>query len=230
MKKGIIIFNLFLGLFLMTNTAQAQFGGLKKWFNKEVIPTITGDRPLKIDPTRVRINHEGKDILRLSTEGEGSLYVDFGVATLKTNDLRKEIARTTAIFSGNTAVMSQVAFEQFQQVYERELKEAQEANLIKVSRTPPPPPTVQSNSASTSRKVIIYNHTTASLNYILNGYAFELEPDQGFEHTSISGDFFLQFDDDPTEDDNIARYYLTGSEYSLYLYENMPNIGIFRFN
>jgi hypothetical protein len=229
MKMKALILNLFLVTILLTNTAHAQFGSLKKWFNKEVVPTIKGDRPLKIDPTRVRINHEGKDILKVSTEGEGSLYVDFGVATLKTNELKKEIARTTAIFSGNTAVMSQVAFEQFQQVYQRELKEAQEANLITVSRTPPPAP-VQPNPAPTSRKVIIYNHSSATLNYILNGHAFELKPDEGYEHTSSSGEFFLQFDDDPSEKDNVARYYLTGSEYSLYLYENMSNIGIFKFN
>ncbi len=229
MKKSLIFPFLLFGIFFLNNPAKAQFGSLKRWFNKEVIPTVKGERPLKIDPSRVKVNYEGKDILKLSTKGEGSLYVDFGVATLKTNDLRKEIARTTAIFSGNTAIMSQVAFEQFQRLNENALREAQNENLIKVSKTPPAPPE-ETNLPTSLRKVVIYNHTEASLNYILNGHAFELKKDQGYEHISKSGEFFLQLDDDPTEEANVARYFLTGSEYSLYLYENMPNIGIFKFN
>ena len=216
-------------LVLTLTPCYAQFGGLSKWFNKEVVPTIKGDRPLKIDPKRVRISQNGKDILRVSAEGNGSVYVDLGVAKIQTNDLRKEIARTAAVFSGNTAVMTQVAFEQFQQLNSKQLKEAQEANLVKISKTPPPNPTTIQQTSTPSKQVIIYNHTSAPLNYALNGNFFKLEPDEGYKHTSSSGNFFLQFDSNASDSVNIARYYLTGTEYSLYLYEGMKNIGIYRY-
>lgn len=214
----------------ITNPTFAQFGGLKKWFNKEVIPTITGERPLKIDPTRVRVSHNGKDIIRASTEGNGSIYVDLGVAKVQTSDLKTRLAQTAAIFSGNTAVMSQVAFEQFQKLNEQALKKAEEEELITISKTPPPNPySSEQGEGSTPREVIIYNHTTSKLAYAINGYFYELEPETGYKHTSNSGEFFLQFDDDPTDEANVARYYLTGSEYSLYLYQGMSNIGIYRY-
>lgn len=215
----------------MTNSSYAQFGGLKKWFNKEVIPTITGKRPLRIDPTRVRVSHNGKDIIRASTEGNGSVYVDLGVARVQTSDLKTRLAQTAAIFSGNTAVMSQVAFEQFQKQNEKALKKAEQEKLITISRTPPQNPySSEQGDGANPKEVIIYNHTATKLAYAINGYFYELQTDMGYKHVSNSGEFFLQLDDDPTAGDNVARYYLTGSEYSLYFYENMSNIGIYKYN
>lgn len=214
---------------LISFSSQAQFGSLSKWFNKEVIPTIKGERPLKIDPTRIRVSHKGKDIIRASTKGNGSVYVDFGVAKLQTSNLKKRMAQTAAIFSGNTAVMGQVAFEQFQKQYEKELKDAQEKNLVRISKTPPPPPNPIQSTGRNSRDVVIYNHTSRKISYALNGYFYELNTNSGYRHTSKTGEFFLQYDDDHTRGVHIARYYLTGSEYSLYLYEGMDNIAIHRY-
>lgn len=226
MKLLILSVALILGLFEPCN---AQFGGLSRWFNKEVVPTIKGERPLKIDPTRVRVSQNGKDILRASTTGNGSVYVDFGIAKIQTNNLGKELIRTAAIFSGNTAVMSEVAFDQFKQVYKKQLQAAQDANLIKVSKEAPPAPIVQQPEVSQGKSVIIYNHTSATINYALNDKFYTLESNKGYEHSSVSGEFFLQYDSDYSDDTSIARYYLTGKEYSLYLYDGMPKISIHRY-
>jgi hypothetical protein len=162
--KNILVFA---SLLLATaEPCQAQFSGLIKWFNTEVKPTVKGERPLNIDPTRVRISHNGKDILRASSEGQGSVYVDFGVAKVQTSDLKTRIAQTGAIFSGNTAVMTQVAFEQFKKFNEKALKEEQERNNLTVSNTPPNIPVV--NEPGTGRTVIVYNHTLSPINYAMN--------------------------------------------------------------
>ncbi len=219
-------------LILLACTVSPSYGGLSKWFNKEVIPTIQGERPLKIDPTRVRISHDGQDILRASTEGDGSVYIDLGVARVQTTDLKTRLAQTAAVFSGNTAVMSQVAFEQFQKQNERMLREFEAQEMIHITRTPPPnphQPEPDEHQAQFDRAVIIYNHTSRELMYALNGLLYTLESDTGYRHTSRSGEFYLQFDDDPTDASNVARYYLTGEEYSLFYYEGMDNIGIYRY-
>ncbi|MCJ8210409.1 hypothetical protein MUY27_11875 [Mucilaginibacter sp. RS28] len=221
MKKNILA--LFF-LLILAGTANAQFGGLSRWFNKEVIPTLKGKRPLNIDPTRIRISENGKDILRASTTGNGSLYVNLGGVKVQTNDLRKEILRTTAVLSGNTAVMSQVAFEQFQRAHQNMLRKAVEQDGVVVSTNAP------SNSATpeltSGREVIVYNNTDNELSYAMNGKFYKLEPDKGFRHFATDGQFFLQFDEDPTEQAQIGRYYLTGNSYSLYYTQQSDKIGI----
>jgi len=201
---------------------------LKKWFNTEVIPTVKGERPLNIDPTRVRVSHDGKDILRASSEGQGSIYLDFGVAKIQTSDLQTRVAQAGAIFSGNTAVMTQVAYEQLQKFNERSLKEAQESKNLTVSNTPPDKPEIE--EPGSGRTVIVFNHTLSPMNYAMNGNFFKLEPQTGNEHTSSTGEFYLQFDEDISNDAKIARYYLTGSVYGLYLFKGMDKIAIQKHN
>jgi len=210
------------------NPCQAQFSGLKKWFNTEVVPTVKGERPLNIDPTSVRISHDGKDILRASSEGQGSVYVDFGVAKIQTSDLQTRVAQAGAIFSGNTAVMTQVAFEQFQKFNEKALKDAQEKSELTVSTTPPSKPIVE--EPRTGRTVIVFNHTLSAMNYAMNGNFFKLEPQTGNEHTSTTGEFYLQFDEDISNNEKIARYFLTGNVYGLYLFKGMDKIAIQKHN
>ncbi len=225
MKKTTIL----LLTLMMALNCQAQFGGLKKWFNKEVVPTIKGERPLNIDPGRVRISHNGKDILRASAEDKGSVYVDFGIGKLQTNDLYTRIGQAGAIYSGNTAVMTQVAFEQFQKFNEKQLKEAEKKKEVSVSLSPPQITPIR-EEPRTGREVVIFNHTLSQLNYAMNGNFFSLEPETGFTHTSTDGDFFLQFDEDVSEEAKIARYYLTGSAYGLYFYKGMDKIAIKKHN
>jgi|GEM_PF-3079658 hypothetical protein len=213
------------GVFTRIN---AQFGGLKKWFNTEVVPTIKGERPLNVDPTRVRVSHDGKDILRASSEGSGSVYVDFGVAKLQTSDLQKRISQAGAILSGNTAVMTQVAYEQFQKFNAQQLKAAQQENQINISKTPPDRPINQ--EPLTGKEVIIFNHTLSPIQYALNGNFFTLESQSGFSHTSSSGEFFLQLDEDTSGNTKIGRYYLSGKVYGLYLFQGMDTIGIQKHN
>lgn len=226
------IWKFFLLLFLLTagvsRSAYAQFKGLTKWFNTEVIPTVKGERPLNIDPTRVRVSHGGKDILRASSEGSGSVYLDFGVAKIQTSDLQKRISQAGAVLSGNTAVMTQVAFEQFQKFNAQQLKAAQQDNQLSISTHPPEKPIVQ--EPHSGREVIVFNHTLSPLSYAMNGNFFKLEPQSGFTHTSRSGEFYLQFDEDVSEGTKIARYYLSGNIYGLYLFEGMDKVAIQKHN
>ncbi|WP_075342804.1 hypothetical protein [Tenacibaculum agarivorans] len=218
-------------LILLPQTSEAQLGFLKKaakkftkWINNEAIPTVIGKRPLKIDPNRIRISSGGKDILNLDLSKD-KVYIDMGIATLKTGKLKQRIFETGAILSGNTAVMEKVAFEQLQKVASKEVSQLLSSGGVKQSppkhlkttkeRVPSyiriPPKKIKPKQ----RDILLFNSTSSSILYVLNGELFELQPGWGNQHFHEKGEFFLQYDNDYTEYVNVARYYLTGKEYAL---------------
>lgn len=210
-----------IGILLIFCSLSAH-AGLGDWFKNEVVPTLKGERPLKIDPNRVSITENGKKILDLDLKKD-TLYIQAGDVSFKTGELKKDLARAGAIFSGNTAVLTQVAAEQL----EKELKKAQKEGLVKLSETPPAqkveiPKEIQEVKpieVKIGKEIIIYNQTPVLLKYALNDEVFELPSGEGFKHVSKSDEFYMQFDDNLQGEFNIARYFLTGKEYGL-LVEN----------
>jgi hypothetical protein len=85
-----------LTLVLISTTANA---GLSKWFRTEFHPTLSGDRPLKIDPNRITISHKGKTYFELRQD---AVEIHIGDITLQTSQLRKRLAQAGCIYaSGN---------------------------------------------------------------------------------------------------------------------------------
>jgi hypothetical protein len=199
---------------------------LGDWFKNEVIPTIKGERPLKIDPNRVSITEGGKKILDLDLKKD-TLYIQAGDVSFKTGELKKDLARAGAIFSGNTAVIGEVVTEQLQ----KKIAHAQKQGLVSVTKQPPVKKVIIPKEISEvkpvevviGRTVTIYNQTPALLRYALNDEVYELEAGNGFKHSTESGEFFLQYDDNLDNTFNVARYYLSGQEYGL-LVEQEPKV------
>ena len=161
------------------------------------------------------------------------MYVKFGDVSLKSNELKKDLATAGAIFSGNTALLTQVAADQLSQ----KLGNAQRQGLVAISETPPAskveiPARVQNSEPITvqiGKQVVIYNQTPLPLKYALNDEVFELPSGDGSKHFSRTGEFFLQFDNDLDGDFNIARYYLKGHEYGLLVENSDSFIAIKRY-
>lgn len=213
----------------------AQFGELKKWFNNDVVPMFSKEKPLVVKPEKVKTQTEGKDLLAESEKKGKAVFVNFPPNKTETNRLKKEMQETDAVFSGNTAVMSEESYGQLEKDYKERLEKAEKNKEVKISKQAPAqtpkresqvPERVHQN---VTKSVIIYNHTSRSIKYILNEEVFNLEADSGFKHDSKSGEFFLQFDDDPSGKVHIARYYLTGTQYGLYLFREMDKVGIHRY-
>lgn len=92
MKNLILIIT----LVVISNYANA---GLAKWFRTEFHPTLSGDRPLKIDPNRITISHKGKTYFELRQD---AAEIHIGDITLQTSQLRKRLAQAGCIYaSGN---------------------------------------------------------------------------------------------------------------------------------
>lgn len=216
----------------LISIASPAHAGLGKWFKNEVIKTITGERPLKIDPNRVSITENGKKILDLDLEKD-TLYIKAGDVSFKTSELKKDLARAGAIFAGDTTVLAQVASEQLHQQLER----AQKDGLVSITNTPPAskieiPPEIKDIkpiNVKIERAVIIYNQTPTAIKYALNDEVFELPSGQGYKHITKGDDFFLQFDDNLQEKFNIARYFLTGKEYGLLVEDGNQFISIKKY-
>ena len=82
-------------------TPRAAHAGLGKWFKKELVPSITGERPLKIKPY-VSIKHKGKMRLKLGTN---SAYIQIAGVTVKTHQLRKRLAQAGCVIETGGNVM-----------------------------------------------------------------------------------------------------------------------------
>jgi hypothetical protein len=201
--------------------------GIGKWLRNEVAPTLAGKRPLKIDPNRISIVHNGKPILKY--EGD-SLYIRAGDVKFKTSHLRQSIAEAGAIFAGDTTVLSKVLAEQFSQ----KLAAAEKAGEIIVSDTPPPLVTDSTKTSQSSgcagKMVALFNQTPVAIRYALNDETFELRSGSGNRHCDHEGKFFLQFDEDISEQTHIARYFLAGNTYGLALSPENSTIEIVRHN
>jgi hypothetical protein len=196
-----------------TNTASAGlFDKLQNYVEKEVIPTLKGDRPLRIDPERITVNYEGKKVFEVD-QANDSAFIRFGdAATLKTGKLKQRIAEAGAIYAGDYTVLSKVAAEQFK----KELADVD----AHVSYTPPPnlisqevPAEVLTPQTNGGKKVVIYNITGGKVNYILNNRIYTVEHENGIEHTSGKGEYYLQFDEATAPNQLIiGRYFLHNSD------------------
>lgn len=230
-----IIITLFL-FFIPNIYANAQFKALTNWVKKEVLPTITGQRPLKIDMNRVEIKRNGESVFKLEPN---ALYVRFGDITFQTGDLQKDMARAGAIFSGNTAVLAQTISEELM----RKLEKAQSEGKLSLSDSPPSQTLQESErnqspafikqeenvNLSGGRYVVLFNQTPVTIRYALNGQVYELGSNKGYNHFSPTSEFFLQFDDNMSDVFSISRYYLTGNIYGLTLSTDATKINIQRY-
>jgi hypothetical protein len=72
------------------------------------------------------------------------------------------------------------------------------------------------NIPSQSHRVLV-NHTSATLEYVLNDEVFKIEPGAKNTHKSNNGDFFLKFDSDLSEVELPKKYSLEkGLQYGFY--------------
>lgn len=216
--RYLTIFALF---FLVVSPIEAD-AGLKKWLKKEVVPTITGKRPLNIDPNRISIKHNGKRVFEYKDD---SLFIQAGDVKFQTSQLRKRIAQVGAIYSGNTAVLSDVINEQLQ----KEIAKAEAEGLITVSSEPPTPDPVEANPSQNAKTVDLFNRSHHSIRYVMNSETFDLPSGQGYRHTSRSGDFFLQLDEDLGPDFRVGRFYLTGDGYAFTPNKSLNKLEVEKF-
>lgn len=85
-------------LFFLFFIHYSCFSQLNKWIDKEVIPTIRGERPLKIKPY-IRISHHGKTRLEL---GDDRLFIQIGDVKVQTHQLRLRLLQAGCILeTGN---------------------------------------------------------------------------------------------------------------------------------
>jgi hypothetical protein len=93
-------------LFLCTSQANA---GLDDWIIQEVIPTVKGNKPLKIKQF-VRVTHNGKKRIELSNN---SAFIKIGDVTIKTNQLRERLVQIGCIVeTGNIVACAPDVLEQ----------------------------------------------------------------------------------------------------------------------
>jgi hypothetical protein len=115
--------------------------------------------------------------------------------------------------------------------FRKKIAHAQKQGLVSVTKQPPVKKVIIPKEISEvkpvevviGRTVTIYNQTPALLRYALNDEVYELEAGNGFKHSTESGEFFLQYDDNLDNTFNVARYYLSGQEYGL-LVEQEPKV------
>ncbi len=70
-----------------------------KWMHSEALPTVFGQRPIKIDPNRITITHDGKTYFEINQD---SASIKIGDISIKTTQLRKRLAQAGCIYaSGN---------------------------------------------------------------------------------------------------------------------------------
>ncbi|WP_220801229.1 hypothetical protein [Roseobacter sp. OBYS 0001] len=219
--RGVRFFAVFV-LVLSVFSANEADAGLKKWLKKEVVPTITGKRPLKIDPNRISIKHNGKRVFEYKDD---SLFIQAGDVKFQTSQLRKRIAQAGAIYSGNTAVLSDVLNEQLQ----KEIAKAEAEGIITVSSEPPASDPVAANPSPNPETVDLFNRSHHSIRYVMNSETFELPSGQGYRHTSQSGEFFLQLDEDLGPDFRVGRFYLTGEGYAFTPNKSLNKLEIEKF-
>lgn len=204
---------------LAVTSAGIAHASLGKWFKNEVVPTVAGKRPLKIDPNRVKITENGKRIFDLDI-GKDKLFLDLGVATVQTGALRKDLLRAGAVISGNTAVLDQVIAEQIQQKLQQALKD----KAVSYLKAAPPP--AADEGGPPVRRVVIYNATSEPIRYAMNARYYVVPPETGASHRAT--DFFLQYHAKPGDDVEIKRYSLKGDQYVLWWTEESSEITIHR--
>lgn len=209
---------LILTIFISTASGQVE-ASIERWFKNEVIPTITGKRPLRIDPNHLRISDGGKDIINYSGN---SLKIQLGSVSVTTKNLREDLIKFGAIMSGNTAVLTAVATEQAQQLIRRGLENGSLRrtynNQISVVSPPNPgsqqpssvPPNTREMPRQPSRAVTLYNLSGGKINYALNDKIFSLDDDHGFKHTEV--EHYLQIDTTLGGDILIGRWFLRNSD------------------
>jgi predicted secreted protein len=80
----------------------ASHAGIGKWWEKEVVGAVTGERPPRIHFDQVSINHNGDKVMAL---GDDSLFLQVGDVTIKTHQLKKRLVQAGCIIvtEGNVA-------------------------------------------------------------------------------------------------------------------------------
>ena len=97
MKKQI----LFVASLSIALWADGSHAGLLKWFKKEALPTITGQRPVEIKPY-ILVKSGSTQIMF----GQDSAMIKVGGVTLQTGKLRQRLAQAACIYATGGNVMT----------------------------------------------------------------------------------------------------------------------------
>jgi hypothetical protein len=96
--KKLILYLVMLAIALWADGSQA---GLLKWFKKEALPTITGQRPVEIKPY-ISVK-SGSTQIKL---GQDSAMIKVGGVTLQTGKLRQRLAQAACVYATGGDVMT----------------------------------------------------------------------------------------------------------------------------
>lgn len=99
-RSAFIYVLILLSLLSISSSAFSFDLPLAKWVKTELVPTITGKRPLKINPKKISINH--KNFLKLEF-GPDHAFARLGDVTLKTGQLRKRLLQAGCVAAGGGA-------------------------------------------------------------------------------------------------------------------------------
>ncbi len=191
--------------------------GLGKWFRNEVVPTVTGKRPLRLKPGKVTIKHNGKSVLDADIIKD-TLRVEIGPITIKTTKLKQRLAEAGAILAGDTAVLDAAISRQAQRVLRKLVREGaleRTGESTYRSSGPEEPDSAGPSSSGEPKTVTLYNLTGGEINYVLNGEIFTIGDDSGLKHIATSG-FYLQADMNLKRGTRVGRWKLEQhSEYYL---------------
>lgn len=119
---------------LLLSTSEAH-AGLGKWFKKEVIPTVTGDRPLVIKP-EISISHGEKMRIQISPN---AAYINVGGVTVKTQKLQLRLQQAGCIVETGGNVL-QCAPDIVKREVDKLVREPQEPPPAQPPGTPPQQP------------------------------------------------------------------------------------------
>lgn len=119
--KGFIV-----AAFLISNnemTNAQSFGDFGKWIENEVVPTVTGERPLEVKPY-ISVTHNGEQNfyyrpVNPAIGDNGALRVSYNGNTLQTNNLALREMQIARMLSGDTSVYYEVGADQADQELRR---------------------------------------------------------------------------------------------------------------
>ena len=80
---------------MLSVTVSESYAGLGKWLRTEVIPTMSGERPLKIK-NHISIKHDNKVEFRV---GNNSAKIRVGNVTMQTGNLSQRLAQAGCVYA-----------------------------------------------------------------------------------------------------------------------------------
>ncbi|MBA3549554.1 MAG: hypothetical protein H0T76_24015 [Nannocystis sp.] len=131
-------------VFLLLLSASEAHAGLRKWLKKEVVPTLTGERPLHLKP-EISISHGEKLRIQISPN---SAYINVGGVTVKTQKLQLRLQQAGCIVETGGNVL-QCAPDIVKREVDKLLREPQEPLAAAQPQAPGAPP--QQPNAGTLR-------------------------------------------------------------------------------